>query len=424
MKLEICRDMSALLRGGVTRRRRGVPSYRILFSTLPFLGHLQGQLPLARALRSAGNDVRFATSAEFAGLVGKAGFDVVPVSFRQAHEQDKELSLRTVSAGEQMFAWMPTAARVAPTLIRVFGQWRPDVVLRDPLELGSCLAAEYAGIPHGVGREGPFWDRAVLRSAVGADLDSLREQLGLPPDPATEMPYRYLAFAFMPPQLLPLDMYLPPTMHFIRPSPDDSAAHLDGTGWKRPPPDVAFVYATLGTVFNRRHKNLLEAIIDAFTAEPYEALLTTGPGPNPALSARAAKAGNLTVLSYVPQSTVLPYCDVIVAHGGFLTVMGALLHGVPMVLVPLGGDHYRNAGWLSAQGAALVLGDEQRDADSIREAVRQVMSDDSYQEAAERLQLAMTELPRMSTAVSLVEQLAGTSVPIWRHGAGQQGASG
>lgn len=399
----------------------GRPHYRFLFTSLPYLSHLLAQLPLARAMRDAGHDVRFATSAALAEMVRADGFAVVPVEFDKPLEPGLELSFRPRRPGERPAKQrMRVAARVAPALIRAFGEWLPHVVVRDPLEFGSYLAAEHAGIAHAVGREGPFWPPQTREVMLGADLDDLRGQLGLPPDPSTQALYRFLAFVFAPPELLSTDTYISPVTHFIRPAPVNSLNSLGTGGWLPPPPDTTFVYATLGTVFNRKHPELLGPMIEALAGQPYQALVTTGPGYDLPPLARRAGARNLAVLGYVPQSAVLPHCDVMVAHGGFHTVIGALLHGVPLVLLPLGGDQPRNARWCSAQGAALVLAETHRDPESIRAGVRHVLSETGYRDAAGRLRAAMTDLPGMATAVSMLERLATTHAPI-RRDAGQAG---
>jgi UDP:flavonoid glycosyltransferase YjiC (YdhE family) len=399
----------------------GRPRYRVLFTSLPYLSHLLAQLPLARAMRDAGHEVRFATAAALAGTVRADGFAVVPVEFGAALEPGLELPLRPRQPGEQPpKPRIRVAARVAPALTLAFEQWLPDVVVRDPLEYGSYLAAEHAGIPHAVGREGPFWPPQTRQAMLGADLDDLRGRLGLPPDPATQALYRFLAFVFAPPELLSADTYISPVTHFIRPAPVDSVRNLGADEWTPPPPDATFVYATLGTVFNRKNPELLRPLIEALAGERYQALVTTGPGRDLPPLTRFAEARNLTVLGYVPQSAVLPHCDAVVAHGGFHTVIGALLHGVPLVLLPLGGDHARNARWCSARGAALVLDAAHRDREHIRAGVRRVLAEPGYRDAAARLRAAITGLPGMATAVSLLERLAATRAPIPRD-AGQAG---
>ena len=52
---------------------------RVLLTTQPAYGHFFPMLPLAVALRSAGHDVAFATSATFCPVVHQHGFPAFPV---------------------------------------------------------------------------------------------------------------------------------------------------------------------------------------------------------------------------------------------------------------------------------------------------------------------------------------------------------
>jgi UDP:flavonoid glycosyltransferase YjiC (YdhE family) len=103
-----------------------------------------------------------------------------------------------------------------------------------------------------------------------------------------------------------------------------------------------------------------------------------------------------------------------VSHGGFGTVIGALLHGVPMVLLPMAGDQHRNARWCAAAGAAVVLDQHSRGPLPIQKAVAKVLSDPSYRSAAGGLRDEMAGLPDISAAVAMVAQLAAERVPMTR----------
>jgi MGT family glycosyltransferase len=226
------------------------------------------------------------------------------------------------------------------------------------------------------------------------------------------MLYRYLAFTFAPRQLLGPDTYVAPVMHFIQPSPADGEAELPEDNWE-PPIDRPLVYGTIGTVFNSRNEEVLGKMARAMAGQPYDAVLTIGPGRDTTPFSWTADT-NVAVRQYVSQTRILPHCDAVLAHGGFHTVVGALSHGVPLILLPLGGDHHRNAKWCAAQGAARVLPESRRQPAQIRRAVERVLTDPDYRMSAEKLQTAIHDLPDMAEAVKLVELLIRTKTPIPR----------
>ena len=73
----------------------------------------------------------------------------------------------------------------------------------------------------------------------------------------------------------------------------------------------------------------------------------TGPtlGPVPA---------NVHVETFLPQQVAMA-CDVVVCHGGAGTTMAALTRGLPMVVVPLFADQMHNAARVEAMGAGLTV---------------------------------------------------------------------
>jgi hypothetical protein len=101
-----------------------------------------------------------------------------------------------------------------------------------------------------------------------------------------------------------------------------------------------FVYATLGTVFNTRHR-LREAILAALGGVPAKVLFTTGRGVD--LHRVEILGRNITLKSFLPQSLVVLRAALIVSHAGLGTIIGALYAGVPMVLISIGVDHPVNA---------------------------------------------------------------------------------
>jgi UDP:flavonoid glycosyltransferase YjiC (YdhE family) len=98
--------------------------------------------------------------------------------------------------------------------------------------------------------------------------------------------------------------------------------------------------------------------------------------------------------------------------GGSGSVLGALTHGVPMVLLPMGADQPLDAQRATALGAALTLDAVSANPEEIREAVTTVLADHGFRRNAEALRDEIASLPGPERAVELLEQVAVTRVPL------------
>ena len=169
------------------------------------------------------------------------------------------------------------------------------------------------------------------------------------------------------------------------------------------------VYASLGTIFNHS-PGLLAAILAGLRDEPLTLILTVGRNQDPADF--GPQPGNVRIERYVPQTLLLPYCDLVVTHGGFNTVQAALGQGLPLVVVPLGADQPANAAACAAMGVGRVVPPEERTPEAIRDAVRAVLGDPAYRATAERVRGEMAALPGPEYAVALLERLARDKQPL------------
>jgi UDP:flavonoid glycosyltransferase YjiC (YdhE family) len=87
-------------------------------------------------------------------------------------------------------------------------------------------------------------------------------------------------------------------------------------------------------------------------------------------------------------------------------VIGALAHGLPLVVLPLGADQPHNAARVEALGAGQVLDAITATPDEVGAAVTAVLADPGCRSAAERLRDECAALPPPSAAVSWLEALA------------------
>ena len=225
------------------------------------------------------------------------------------------------------------------------------------------------------------------------------------------MPFRYLILTPAPRSFIDATQPLPATAHLMRYVPFDvgPGAEEQVPRWIRTLEARPTIYATLGTV-NNRTSGLAAAIIDALRDEPINLIFTIGPNADPA--ELGEQPPHVRVERYMPQSLLLPFCYLVVCHGGFGTVLTALSAGLPLVIIPIAADQPDNARRCAELGVAEGISPERRTPEAIREAVRTVIRNPRYRRNAKRLRDEMRDVPNFNHAVDLLEQLAREKRPL------------
>ena len=372
---------------------------RILLTSNPLVGHWLPMLPLARAAQAAGHEVVVAAGPNVVPDIERRGLtawaigpqlETIQAGLRDrpraAAESDAD---RTVADGMAMFA-DPAVARAHDLLDRT-ADWRPNIVVREIYELAGMYVAADLHVLHGLGAHYPNF--VALAQLV---LDRVRSSLG---DPAWRVPMTDTAYLDPFPAVLqaPDDQ---PFTDVIRIRPDAGEV---APGDVLPERVVALphertVYLTLGTLFNAAAEFAVP--LDALRDLPVNVVLTCGYGAEP--EAFEPLPPNVAVERYVSQALLLPRCSAVVCHAGAGTIIGALAHAVPLVCLPRGADQFGNAEQISRIGAGITLLPNQVSAQTIRDAVRTVLDDDSYAAAAASVK---TEIERLPDPSAVVEEL-------------------
>jgi len=367
---------------------------RLLFAFVGGPGHLDPLLPVATAAHSVGHDVAVAGRAgvcDRAAALGLRIFQTEPARNRRRRPLlpvDVERERSDFRSGfAARIAREQAAARLA-----VCAEWRPDAFVCDETDFGAMIAAERLGVPHA----------AVLVTAartfatpdlVAGPLDELRAEHGLPPDPELAAIARHLVLAPFPPSYRDPVSPLAATAHAFRPAPAPVSRSDE-------PP---LVYFSLGTEFNLESGDLFARVLDGLRDLPVSVLATVGSDIDPA--ELGPQPDRIRVERYVPQAEVLPRASAVVSHGGSGSVLGALAHGLPLVLLPMGADQPYNAARCEALGVARSLDVIAATPADVRDAVADVLADRSYRAAAGRLRDEFAVLPGPERAVGLIEQL-------------------
>jgi UDP:flavonoid glycosyltransferase YjiC (YdhE family) len=385
----------------------------MLFGFAGGSGHLEPLLPLARAAEAAGHVVAFAGRPWMVPQVEARGFAAFAAGSdaglrprrRPLAAVDVEREIRSVGDG---FGRRIARGRAAD-ILGVCGAWQPDLLVCEEVDFGGMVAAERLGLPHAavlVSAAGSF----VRADVVAPPLDEVRAEHGLPPDPRFAAPGRYLVLSPFPPSFRDPDAALPATAQAFRPSARDPAEDAAAPPWLARLGAAPTVYFTLGTVFNMESGDLFQRVIAGLRDLPVNVVVTVGRDIDPA--ELGPQPPNVHVERYVPQALLLPHCRLVVSHCGSGSAMGALAHGLPMVVIPMGADQPLNAARCETLGVAQVLDAMAATPGTVREAAARVLEDPAYRRAAVRMRDEIAALPGTEHAVALLERLAKERRPL------------
>jgi UDP:flavonoid glycosyltransferase YjiC (YdhE family) len=374
---------------------------RILFSCTPGDGHFTPLIPLAKASADAGHQVVFATAASSTERVAAAGFDNLPAGpgVDEIAEQMAAFRIRIqrVPPHERRpetfayrFATLDAPAKLDDLLSEATA-WQPDLIVHETADLAAPPVAAALGVPSAQHSFGRLLPHACLERA--APLTALLwERLGLEPDPLSGE-YRG-----------PYIDICPSSFQDASPPDGTRVLHLRpatrGAGdpaWReRLAGERPVVYVTLGTVFNDadRFSTILTALGDVDAT----VLATIGRNNDPAEFGQLP--ANVIVERYVPQADVLPFCDVAVGHAGSGSTLGALAHGLPMLLLPHAADQFENAQACAVLGAATVLMPNELTPEAVVLAVSALLEDSGARAAAERIAQEIAAMPSARQVVA------------------------
>ncbi len=404
----------------------------------PGTGHLNPMTALARSLQLRGHEVVIFGIADTESRVRAAGVefhrigaeDYPPGRLRELDEQMARLkgpaafrfTLERVRNSARM------VMRDGPAAVRATNV---DALLVDEAEFAGTVAdylslpwISIALIPPFVpdDRFPPFWFGwsagqdwlSRLRNRLGIillsrmalpifrDVNEQRSAWGLKPFRHGEEALSPLAQITQLPEALEFEVRgsLPPGLHYTgpfvhaqqRPAVEFPWERLDG----RP-----LIYASLGTLQNGSEA-IFRTIAHACASLDAQLLISLGGGLDPARLGKLA--GDPLVVRFAPQLEILKRAALVITHAGLNTVLESLREGVPMVAVPLGNDQPGVAARVKARGACVVVPRHRFKPATLRRAVKEVLQEVRYREAAQAIQRTLQGLDGAGQAADLIEQ--------------------
>jgi MGT family glycosyltransferase len=409
---------------------------RIGIICFPGTGHLNPFTALGHALQEHGHEVVFFGIADVESRIREAGFefsligfqDYPPGTLRKLDEKASELR------GLAVFRF--TVERVKNTAIMVLRD-APEVVRKaeidamiiDQADFGGTVA-DYLGLPFASvsilppfirdNRVPPFffgWPARYdllgrLRNELGIQILSFiakpiyravnrqRETWGLKRFKRSEEALSQIVQITQLPHALEFaGCPQPEALHYAGPF------RFDG---KRPPVEFPWnlldgrplVYASLGTLQNGS-KEAFEIIARGCASLDVQLVISLGGG----LKADSLQnlPGQPIVVEFAPQLELLRRSSVVVTHAGLNTVLESVAEGKPMVAIPIGNDQPGVAARVAAKGACIVLTRRTLTPKKVENAVRAVLKNEGYKQAACALRDSIGHINGAALAARIIE---------------------
>lgn len=370
---------------------------RVLVVTAPLLGYAQSLVPLAWELRTAGHEVLLATAGE-AVRVAESGLPVANV----ARGFDLSRTMRRKALRNPVLARSERAGRAGPRgVVTLFGEindeladgavavgdeWQPDLVVHDALAPVGAVVAARRAVP-AVLCDATLYDGHHLSFAATGHLSYAcgRHSVPAPAPPAAVV------------RLAPPSLVGPRPGWRMRYVPYDGG--LVPAGWLDEPPArprIVVVASNPGSSDRALMRTIARAA-PHLDAEAELVLVRPDLGTGPPLP------GNVRVVEWTPLSRLLPGSAGVVHHGGASTVLAALIHGVPQLVVPDAGERRHNAALVYRRGVGLVGARR----NLTPQLLRRLVGQESLAYAAAEVRTEMTSAPDPAEIVAKLAELPG-----------------
>jgi MGT family glycosyltransferase len=400
-------------------------------------------------LRRRGHRVVFAAEASWRGRLERLGFeedlvDLAPPSTGAAsqdagqfwkdfiRETAPEFRKPTI---EQLDTWvrpvweeLVNGARYCqPQLTQIIERARPDVIVEDnvvgfpalvtagvpfvrivscnPLEIADprippAFSGYPAADPAGWPEFRDEYDR--VHRPLWAEFNEWVTEQGAPPLPDLEFIHEGAVNLYVYPELADYRRAVPlaPSWHRL-----ESSVRQTDEKFTLPEAlaagDRPLIYFSLGSL-GSADVELMRRVIGCLAATPYRYIVSKGP-----LHEEIALPPNMAGAEFLPQTSVIPLCQLVITHGGNNTVTECLHYGKPMVVLPLFWDQYDNAQRMHELGLGIRLDTYHFADNELHGALDRLLTDAALRRRLAAAAATIQGHDGLRTAAGLIEQAAG-----------------
>ncbi len=396
---------------------------RYLFASLSSYGFLLPAIALARELASRGHAVAFVTDPSMGHALRQAGIERIP------RVPEDGPSFRIELAGHPL-----ETVRQVKYLEHAVEAFAPDVLVGHELALGPLVAGERHGLPTAVlglaafiwpsdartVREVPSYYNWVVERHEGF-MDSYRltrETFHLPPrNFEGHQANPFVGDLFLLRSIPGLEGQveaLPPQVHLVGDvSAGSTNAEPELLAWlaEARAAGAPVLYAQPGRFFEKQ--GFWEPLAGALAGQPVRVAASVGRMDRKTSSI----PGNFFVRDHVPQEVVLPHAAAVLCTSTTTAVLGALRHGLPLLLVPGGGGGEQTdlAIRCKRAGVAYNMKPAEVTPETLGARIAELLAPDTaVRRSALRMKQAFAAAGGAPRAADLLERLGRERAPILR----------
>lgn len=143
--------------------------------------------------------------------------------------------------------------------------------------------------------------------------------------------------------------------------------------------DGSLIYLSLGSL-GSADVDLMRRLVDVLSRTRHRYIVSKGPQHD-----QYELAANMWGAQQVPQTNVIPLCDLVISHGGNNTTTESFHSGKPMIVLPLFWDQYDNAQRVHETGTGLRLDTYRFEEAALHDAIDRLLADRALRSRVERV---------------------------------------
>lgn len=159
------------------------------------------------------------------------------------------------------------------------------------------------------------------------------------------------------------------------------------------------IYASAGTL--SYGKEFFRCIGRACKGMSVQLIATRGGGEFPILDASFPE--NTIVVDYAPQLEILERASLTITHGSANTMVESLVHGVPLIAIPLVFDQPGTAARLARTGAGISMSLKEAKTSRLRSSIKAILEDSAYTSAARKMRQSCIKAGGTERAADIIE---------------------